>query len=177
MKRTPLSRGTKPLKRKTRLKVTPSIWKWPPKELSQKRSKGKPTHYSKPEKRPCKDCGGFGTVGAYWDENRELVCTACSGQGFAMYRRLILSAADWQQMKRELWAKGSVGVMTGCYMYCGICGEIIRRFEDMEPDNIQPRGMGGGKRDDSPSNIQPSHRACNREKGSKSVVPKEAERA
>jgi len=164
MKRTPLSRGTKPLKRKTRLKVTPSIWKWPPKELGQKRSKGKPTHYSKPEKRFCTMCAGRA-----WhadSKHPDLRCAKCNGTGFTEYRRLILSAADWQKMKREMW---NTVLLTGHWPLCGICALSIYNYWDFEPDHIQPRGMGGGKRDDSPSNIQASHKICNREKGSRRI--------
>jgi hypothetical protein len=74
--------------------------------------------------------------------------------------RLILSEADWRKMKRGMWTKGKV-------LLCGICGLRIRRYKDLEPDHVKPRGMNGGFRDDSPGNIRASHRWCNREKGSR----------
>src|SRR5271167_847747 len=70
-------------------------------QLTRKRSKGKPTHYSKPEKRFCTMCAGRA-----WhadSKHPDLRCAKCNGTGFTEYRRLILSAADWQKMKREMW--------------------------------------------------------------------------
>ena len=126
-----------------------------------KRSKGKPTHFAKPEKRSCPACGERGFIDAG--------CLDCGGTDIIMYRRLILSAADWRQMKRALWLN-----ISG-YPRCGICQKVINHYENYEPDHIQPRGMGGGKRDDSPSNIQPSHSWCNRfVKGSKRVTSSHA---
>lgn len=114
MKRTPLKRGTKQLKR-TRMK----------------RAASKPTRITKDG-------------------------------------RLILSLRGWQKMKRQMWSKpdpfdGQPGLV------CRICFLQILEYEDFEPDHIVPRGMGGGTRDDRPNNIQPSHRWCNREKGSRRI--------
>jgi HNH endonuclease len=77
--------------------------------------------------------------------------------------RLILSVKDWQAMKRRMW--DALTSFTNFGVQCAICHGTIKRYEDFEPDHVVPRGMGGGKRDDS--NIQPSHALCNRLKGSK----------
>lgn len=52
---------------------------------------------------------------------------------------------------------------------CGICGGPITDMSDVAPDHIDPKGMGGAKADDGEngSNLQPAHRDCNGEKGSK----------
>jgi hypothetical protein len=39
-------------------------------------------------------------------------------------------------------------------------------YNDIVPDHIDPRGMGGARRDDHPDNIQAVHFWCNGEKGS-----------
>ena len=41
---------------------------------------------------------------------------------------------------------------------CAICKRLFTDYEDVVPDHIQPRGLGGGKRDDHPHNIQAVHR-------------------
>lgn len=50
---------------------------------------------------------------------------------------------------------------------CAICGGPFTDYRDIVPDHIEPRGLGGARRDDRPENIQPAHRMCNLEKGSK----------
>lgn len=50
---------------------------------------------------------------------------------------------------------------------CGICGLPITDYREAVPDHIEPRGMGGARRDDHTDNIQATHRLCNLEKGSK----------
>ena len=52
---------------------------------------------------------------------------------------------------------------------CGICGLGIQTFEEYVLDHIKPRGMGGGFRDDSDSNLQPAHFICNSLKGSRRI--------
>jgi hypothetical protein len=39
-------------------------------------------------------------------------------------------------------------------------------YDDIVPDHIDPRGMGGARRDDHPDNFQAVHFWCNGEKGS-----------
>ena len=82
-----------------------------------------------------------------------------SGQG----ERLVLSKADWEKLRRHYWK-------THPTVACGICGLPILRWEDFEFDHKDPRGMGGGRRDDSPGNLRPSHALCNRAKGSRREV-------
>ena len=50
---------------------------------------------------------------------------------------------------------------------CGICHEQFTDCSEVVPDHIEPRGMGGARRDDHPENIQAVHRRCNGQKGSK----------
>jgi hypothetical protein len=52
---------------------------------------------------------------------------------------------------------------------CAICKEVFTNYNDVVPDHINPRGMGGSWRDDHPDNIQSVHWWCNGEKGSTRV--------
>jgi hypothetical protein len=49
---------------------------------------------------------------------------------------------------------------------CAICEVAFTNYSDIVPDHIDPRGMGGSRRDDHPENIQAVHFWCNGEKGS-----------
>jgi hypothetical protein len=49
---------------------------------------------------------------------------------------------------------------------CAICELAFTHYNDIVPDHIDPRGMGGSRRDDHPENIQAVHFWCNGEKGS-----------
>ena len=49
---------------------------------------------------------------------------------------------------------------------CAICEVVFTNYNDIVPDHIDPRGMGGSRRDDHPDNIQAVHFWCNGEKGS-----------
>ena len=49
---------------------------------------------------------------------------------------------------------------------CAICQVAFTNYSDIVPDHIDPRGMGGARRDDHPDNIQAVHFWCNGEKGS-----------
>ena len=49
---------------------------------------------------------------------------------------------------------------------CAICELAFTHYNDIVPDHIDPRGMGGSRRDDHPENIQAVHWWCNGEKGS-----------
>lgn len=49
---------------------------------------------------------------------------------------------------------------------CAICKMPLWFFSAVS-DHIQPRGMGGARRDDRQENIQATHSVCNYEKGSK----------
>jgi 5-methylcytosine-specific restriction endonuclease McrA len=53
---------------------------------------------------------------------------------------------------------------------CAICKRDFTDYEEIVPDHIEPRGLGGGKRDDHPDNIQAVHRRCNFRKGSRRKV-------
>jgi hypothetical protein len=46
------------------------------------------------------------------------------------------------------------------------CQMSFTNYSDIVPDHIDPRGMGGARRDDHPDNIQAVHFWCNGEKGS-----------
>jgi hypothetical protein len=48
---------------------------------------------------------------------------------------------------------------------CAICQVAFTNCGDIVPDHIDPRGMGGSRRDDHPD-IQAVHFWCNGEKGS-----------
>lgn len=49
---------------------------------------------------------------------------------------------------------------------CPLCGGFLYR-DTATTDHIQPRGMGGARRDDRQENIQAVHALCNSAKGSK----------
>ena len=49
---------------------------------------------------------------------------------------------------------------------CPLCEVKFTDYNDVVPDHINPRGMGGAWRDDHPDNIQAVHWWCNGEKGS-----------
>ena len=49
---------------------------------------------------------------------------------------------------------------------CAICHEEFADYNEIVPDHIDPKGMGGARRDDHPENIQAVHWRCNSEKGS-----------
>jgi len=50
---------------------------------------------------------------------------------------------------------------------CCVCGELMEDYRDIVAEHLQPRGMGGARRDDHPSNIGAAHAGCNLRKGSK----------
>jgi hypothetical protein len=49
---------------------------------------------------------------------------------------------------------------------CAICQVAFTNYGDIVPDHMDPRGMGGSRRDDHPENIRAVHSWCNGEKGS-----------
>jgi hypothetical protein len=49
---------------------------------------------------------------------------------------------------------------------CALCHIKFTNYNDIVPDHINPKGMGGSWRDDHPDNIQAVHWMCNGEKGS-----------
>ena len=49
---------------------------------------------------------------------------------------------------------------------CALCHVTFTNYNDIVPDHINPRGMGGSWRDDHPNNIQAVHWWCNGDKGS-----------
>ncbi len=73
------------------------------------------------------------------------------------YRELRSPAEMRKLVKRKITEQGGK---------CGICLEEFTDYNDIVPDHIDPRGMGGAFRDDHPSNIQAVHYWCNSEKGS-----------
>jgi len=50
---------------------------------------------------------------------------------------------------------------------CGICKKEFDEISQVVADHIEPRGFGGGRRDDSSLNIQAAHSICNHLKGSR----------
>ena len=44
---------------------------------------------------------------------------------------------------------------------CALCRVKFTDYNDIVPDHINPRGMGGAWRDDHPDNIQAVHWWCN----------------
>jgi HNH endonuclease len=50
---------------------------------------------------------------------------------------------------------------------CAICDKPFTDVRDIVPDHREPKGLGGARRDDCPSNIQAAHSWCNLDKGSR----------
>jgi PP-loop superfamily ATP-utilizing enzyme len=51
---------------------------------------------------------------------------------------------------------------------CYLCHELFDDFRQIVAEHIKPKGMNGGKRDDSEENIAAAHNfPCNAEKGSR----------
>lgn len=50
---------------------------------------------------------------------------------------------------------------------CPLCKKPFDDYRNIELDHIEPKGMGGARRDDHIDNLQATHRGCNFEKGSK----------
>ena len=57
---------------------------------------------------------------------------------------------------------------------CAICRTAFTDYNEIVPDHIEPKGMGGAWRDDHPDNIQAFHRRCNLQKGSRRLHPGQA---
>ena len=53
---------------------------------------------------------------------------------------------------------------------CAICRTTFTDYNEIVPDHIEPKGMGGAWRDDSPDNVQAAHRRCNLQKGSRRLI-------
>ena len=67
---------------------------------------------------------------------------------------------EYQRRKRVAWeAQGRT---------CSIC-HLRLNWADSTVDHKEPRGMGGGSRDDRQENIAAAHATCNCEKGSKRI--------
>ena len=49
---------------------------------------------------------------------------------------------------------------------CCICGKAFESLDGIVPEHINPKGLGGSRRDDRPDNIGPAHSECNLLKGS-----------
>jgi 5-methylcytosine-specific restriction endonuclease McrA len=50
---------------------------------------------------------------------------------------------------------------------CAICHKDFSDCSEVVPDHIEPKGMGGARRDDHPDNVQAAHGVCNLRKGSR----------
>ncbi len=53
---------------------------------------------------------------------------------------------------------------------CAICEQRFDDFREVTADHIEPRGMGGARRNDAADNIRAVCADCNSEKGSKRVA-------
>ena len=73
------------------------------------------------------------------------------------YREIRSNAEMRKLMDRKIVAQNSA---------CPFCKFQFTNYEDIVPDHISPRGMGGAWRDDHPDNIQAVHWWCNGENGS-----------
>jgi 5-methylcytosine-specific restriction endonuclease McrA len=78
--------------------------------------------------------------------------------------RIVLSPTDWRKLRDFVW---DAEMRIHGFVRCHLCASFIWTFHDMELDHKIPRGHGGGSRDDR--FVAPSHRICNRERGSKRI--------
>jgi hypothetical protein len=76
------------------------------------------------------------------------------------YRELHSNAEIRKLLDRKIVSQGGK---------CGIGEAGFTDYNDVVPDYINPRGMGGARRDDHPDNIQAVHSWCNGEKGSSRI--------
>ena len=53
---------------------------------------------------------------------------------------------------------------------CWICGERFDDYGEVELEHKEPKGIGGGRRDDHRDNLALAHKRSNREKGSKRII-------
>jgi 5-methylcytosine-specific restriction endonuclease McrA len=67
---------------------------------------------------------------------------------------------EYERRKRVAWEKQG--------KTCPLC-RIKLAWKDSTVDHIEPRGMGGGSRDDRQQNIQAVHAVCNSLKGSRRI--------
>lgn len=73
--------------------------------------------------------------------------------------REICSLPEKRHRKMKLLASG--------LRECFYCHEELTDFRDIELAHLEPKGMGGARRDDHMDNLTLAHRSCNRENGSK----------
>ena len=77
-------------------------------------------------------------------------------------KRIVLSDADWDKLRRWYWK-------TNFRIICTLCGKQILEWTDFTLDHKEPRGMGGARRQDK-GNLRPAHFSCNAERGSRRDV-------
>ena len=114
------------------------------------------------EGKPCSRCkrtmplSEFQPDGRY-KSGRRSVCLEC---------RKILDR-EWTRKRRRLMDNGKVDyakILERDGMVCHICGGKIRNRRDLDFDHVVPLSKGGPH---SEENVRPSHRRCNRRKGSR----------
>lgn len=76
--------------------------------------------------------------------------------------------AQWRKV-RATWVTNNPPSHEGQYV-CGLCGQAVS-VDDMELDHINPRS-GSPESFSDPTNLQPTHPACNARKGSRRVQAK-----
>lgn len=94
--------------------------------------------------------------GVFRYPNGREVCQLTSTKGREEYIR----------RKRVAWESQTIVVNKRTIHVCSICGQELF-WKDATVDHKNPRGMGGGSRDDRQQNIGAAHGLCNQQKGSK----------
>lgn len=67
-----------------------------------------------------------------------------------------------RELQRRKWKLAESGIKN-----CFYCHEALTDYRETDLAHIEPKGMGGGRRDDSWENLTLAHRSCNNQNGSK----------
>ncbi len=75
---------------------------------------------------------------------------------------------EWN-LRRQRWVREHPPNHQGAWV-CYLCQQWVYR-EDMELDHVQPKSSTSHSVAESDDNLRPTHRRCNREKGSSEYKP------
>lgn len=74
---------------------------------------------------------------------------------------------EWRKIRND-WIQNNPPNHQGAWV-CYLCGAWVYK-EDMELDHVEPRGSLSTHVANNPDNLSPTHRWCNREKGSSHIT-------
>ena len=82
----------------------------------------------------------------------------------------IIRGATVSFVQTRRCASCSIGKSLNRIEDAALCDSLFTNYDDIVPDHINPKGMGGAWRDDHPENIQAVHWWCNGDKGIKPAL-------